>query len=638
MDKRIALLVVAGIVLPFLPPDIAPHEVVAQSNPLVIFAAVQYPANADISAVMDFNVDGRPDLVNVYDNCPAQVNARANTGGRTFGGGPFFDDLSCGPHPFSSIAVADVDADGDQDFLYLDLNHNTIGAIAADGTGGLTPPVITLLGEPTADFAAADMDGNGRPDLVVTETGANAVVVYEGDGTGRFRFLAFARGGGEPGQVAAGDVDGDGDVDAVTLNRTQRTLSIFTNDGSGRLTHLGDRAIGSVPVGLAVGDLNRDGRADVVVSRLDPTVAVFLADGSADAFAAIRVFAATRIFSAQTNARAPVVTDVNGDGFPDVAVGLNHAAATRSFSVMYGDGLGSLSEPESFAGGAPVGAADLDADGRIDLVGEGMVVLWSGAAAVNRLPRANAGADVVVPESVQAEVALDAFRSADPDGHALTYRWTDAAGAEVGSIRRIQPFALPKPPGTYQFTLTVDDLHGGVSTDQITVIVQPESTGGTNPSGPVAWTATVNVAVSGSTVTKSAGCSGCVDAGAVSEQQIANGGWFEFVPTLGGRMYAGLNAEAWASTDANSIPHAFSFWPDGGWDIRESGQYRADGRFVQGDVFRIAIENFQVRYYRNNTLVYRSGSGPQLPARADTSFLSTGSTIGSGAVQIGGTN
>jgi len=139
-------------------------------------------------------------------------------------------------------------------------------------------------------------------------------------------------------------------------------------------------------------------------------------------------------------------------------------------------------------------------------------------------------------------------------------------------------------------------------------------------------------------VTKIGGCNGCPDAGAVSEQQIGNGGWFEFVPTPGGRRYAGLNPEGWTSTDANSIPHAFSFWPDGGWDIREFGQYRVDGRLVQGDVFRIAIDNFQVRYYRNNTLLYQSGLGPRLPARADRSFLSMGAAIESAAVQVGGTS
>jgi hypothetical protein len=637
VNTRLALVTATGIALPFLPPGIAPHETAAQtSSPLLTFTPVQY-ANADLSAVIDLNGDARPEIVNVFDNCPIEVSVRTNTGGRTFGSGSFFEELGCGPYTVDSVAVADANGDGRSDFLFLNRSQNALAVLPADGLGGLNAPIWSALGEPSSDVAAGDLDGDGRPEVVVTESQANAVVVSAGDGAGRFRFLAFARGGGEPGEVALGDVDGDRDLDVVTLNRPQRTLTILLGDGTGRLTRLGEVAVGGVPVGIATGDLNRDGLADVIVTREDPAVSVFVAAGSGG-FEARRDFAATRLPESRTRARAPIVADVNGDGFPDVAAGFIDAAFTSSFSVLAGDGLGSLGEPESFAANAPVDVADLDADGRLDIVGEQMVVSWNGAAPANRPPQARAGADVVVPESVQSQVALDAWLSTDPDGHALRYEWQDASGASVGSRRRIAPFATPVPPGTYQFTVTVDDLHGGRSTDRVTVTIQPEGTGGSNPSGPIAWTATVNVAVSGSTVTKNAGCNGCPDAGAVSEQHIANGGWFEFVPTLGGRMYAGLNAEGWTSADANSIPHAFSFWPDGGWDIREFGQYRADGRFVQGDVFRIAIENFQVRYYRNSTLLYQSGSGPQLPARADTSFLSTGSAIGSAAVQVGVTN
>jgi hypothetical protein len=638
VDKRVVLLVCAGIVLPFLPPGVAPRRAAAQTiGPLLTFESVSYPANADLSAAIDLNDDNRPDIVNVFDNCPIELSVRMNTGARTLASGSFFEDLGCGPYPVDSVAVADANGDGRSDFLFLNRSQNALEVLTADGIGGLSPPIWSELGEPSSDFAAGDLDGDGRPEVVVTESQANAVVVYSGDGTGRFVFLAFARGGGEPGEVAIGDVDGDRDLDVVTLNRPQRTVTILLGDGRGRLTRLADAAVGGVPVGITAGDLNRDGLTDVIVTRDDPTISVFVAAGRG-AFAARRDFVSTRMPDSRTRPRAPIVADLNGDGFLDVAAGFIDAVFTSSFSVLAGDGLGSLGQPESFAADAPVDAADLDADGRLDVVGERLVVSWNGAAPVNRPPQANAGQDVVVPESEQDEVALDAWRSTDPDGHALRYEWQDASGTSVGSRRRIAPFSTPVPPGTYRFSVTVDDLHGGRSIDEVTVTIQAEGTGGSNPSGPVAWTATVNVTVSGAAVTKTSGCNGCPDAGAISEQQISNGGWFEFVPTLGGRLYAGLNADGWTSADANSIAHAFSFWPDGGWDIREFGEYRSDGRFVQGDVFRIAIENFQVRYYRNNTLLYRSGLGPRLPARADTSFLTTGSTIGSGAVQVGGTN
>jgi hypothetical protein len=304
----------------------------------------------------------------VFDNCPIEVSARANTAGRTFGDGPLVEDLGCGPYPVESIAVADVNADGHDDFLLLNRSQNQITVLRGDGSGHLTDPINTRFVEPAADFAVADLDRNGIPDVVVTEPQANAVAVYTGDGEGRFRFLAFARGGGEPGEVAVGDIDGDGVGDAAALNRTQRTLSVLRGDGTGRLAYAGEVPVGGVPVGLALVDLDRDGRADVVVTRDDLVVSVFVATG-AGAFTPRRDFALTRLPGALAWHRGLVIADLNGDGFSDVAAGHIHAGLTPSFSVLYGDGLGSLSEPESFGGNAPTAAADFDGDGRTDVVG-----------------------------------------------------------------------------------------------------------------------------------------------------------------------------------------------------------------------------------------------------------------------------
>ena len=319
---------------------------------------MQYPANADLSAVVDLNHDNRPDIVNVFDDCPIEVSVRMNGGAGTFGPGSFFEDLGCGPYPVASVVVADANSDGRSDVLFLNRSQNALEVLTADGMGGLNPPIWSQLGEPSSGLAGGDLDGDGRPELVVTESPANAVVVYAGDGTGRFMFLAFARGGGEPGEVALGDVDGDRDLDVVTINRLQRTVTILLGDGSGRLTRLGDVAAGGVPVGIAARDLNRDRLADVIVRREDATISLFVAVGSG-AFAARRDFVATRMPESRTRARAPIVADVNGDGFPDVAAGYMDAVFTRSFSrsfsVLAGDGLGSLSEPESFAANATRG-------------------------------------------------------------------------------------------------------------------------------------------------------------------------------------------------------------------------------------------------------------------------------------------
>src|SRR5688500_13146008 len=64
----------------------------------------------------------------------------------------------------------------------------------------------------------------------------------------------------------------------------------------------------------------------------------------------------------------------------------------------------------------------------------------------------------------------------DPDDHWVTYTWRDQAG-EVISI--LPGATVGQARGTSQtYTLTVDDGHGGVSSDTVTVYVATESQDG----------------------------------------------------------------------------------------------------------------------------------------------------------------
>ena len=145
---------------------------------------------------------------------------------------------------------------------------------------------------------------------------------------------------------------------------------------------------------------------------------------------------------------------------------------------------------------------------------------------------------------------------------------------------------------------------------------------------PVQWTNIVNAMATGSALQKTAGCDGCGDAGATSVQSLGlQDGFIEFVPSSVTRLYAGLGIDTTANTDPTSIDFAFSFWPDGGWDIRERTSYRTEGRFVSGDVFRVAVESGVVKYYQNGALVYTSLAQPAGPLVFDTTLISSGATL-----------
>ncbi len=141
--------------------------------------------------------------------------------------------------------------------------------------------------------------------------------------------------------------------------------------------------------------------------------------------------------------------------------------------------------------------------------------------------------------------------------------------------------------------------------------------------GPVQWMNLVNATAAGNSIQKAGGCAGCPDAGGTSHVAIASGdGYVEFTPRAGGRLYAGLGTTASGSTDTALIDYAFSFWPDGGWDVRERNVYKTEGRFVAGDVFRVALVGGHIEYSRNGAVVYTSLVPPPLPLLLDTTLIS----------------
>ena len=89
---------------------------------------------------------------------------------------------------------------------------------------------------------------------------------------------------------------------------------------------------------------------------------------------------------------------------------------------------------------------------------------------VNRAPIPMAGADRQVEASGPggATVALDGTASTDPDGDALTFRWTWAGGQADGPAPSI---ALPV--GTHAVTLTVTDAFGAAGTATLPIAVVP---------------------------------------------------------------------------------------------------------------------------------------------------------------------
>jgi hypothetical protein len=148
-------------------------------------------------------------------------------------------------------------------------------------------------------------------------------------------------------------------------------------------------------------------------------------------------------------------------------------------------------------------------------------------------------------------------------------------------------------------------------------------------SSDVVWTSLVKTAATGATLTKTAGCAGCFDAGAISQQQIATtGGSVSFKVSAGHRQIVGLGRDTTANT-SYAIDYAFSFWEAGSWEVREANTYRTEGSYTTSDVFKVAVESGVVKYYKNDVLVYTSKVAVTAPMVVDTSMSTVGATVSS---------
>jgi len=88
----------------------------------------------------------------------------------------------------------------------------------------------------------------------------------------------------------------------------------------------------------------------------------------------------------------------------------------------------------------------------------------------NRPPVADAGADRTIEATgATTPVTLDGTASSDPDGDALSYEWRDSGGNLVATTATA---VVALPLGARTFTLTVNDGHGGTSTDTVTATVR----------------------------------------------------------------------------------------------------------------------------------------------------------------------
>jgi hypothetical protein len=314
----------------------------------------------------DFDGDGLPDLAGYFSPNTGQATLEgvavllSGTGLQTAKVTNLTSQQSF-PPTYAAVA-ADFNGDGK-----LDMAVGSGAVLLGKGDGTFQPEVDYPLGTP---LAVGDFNNDSKPDLIGINSGSGSVSVLLGKGDGTFGFPMNSPAGnvGGAGGLAVGDFNQDGKLDAVMLASSgtgQAGFSVLLGNGDGTFQMPLFADIGFNPTFISATDMNGDGKLDLVITNSSgansspDTVSVLLGKGDG-------TFQMPITMSAGNGISWLLVSDLNGDGKPDVVIG----NSSRDVSILVGKGDGTLQLPlVSFATGAygPIAAADFNGDGSIDL-------------------------------------------------------------------------------------------------------------------------------------------------------------------------------------------------------------------------------------------------------------------------------
>ena len=219
-----------------------------------------------------------------------------------------------------------------------------------------TPPNARAIKCGCVGVWAADVEMDGDLDVVVSgSTASEEPFVLRNNGDGSWAGVTMFRGLTGVTDFAWADLDGDGDPDAAFL--TREGLRVFANRQAGDFAMLAAPPATS-PVAMTVGDLDADGRFELVVLERAGTIgAVTLEDGR---WAAREIAKREPV---QLSARL-IAEDFDNNGAVDLI--LTSGAESR---VWLGDSSRQLRLADWSIAGEVFPAGDLNADGRLDLLG-----------------------------------------------------------------------------------------------------------------------------------------------------------------------------------------------------------------------------------------------------------------------------
>lgn len=232
------------------------------------------------------------------------------------------------PH---NVSLADLDGDGKTDVLALKYLPSTgdpsyVIPYLNNGSGGaisFASQDISVTGLFSNDMVTADLDGNGKLDVVTTNIASNEVAVLRN--TSITGVISFS--GRVPiattealNYIATGDIDGDGKIDIIGTNSFSGNATILRNQstpGNISFVQVTPFSVGLNPGMIVLSDLNGDNKPDLAVANeLLNTFSLFRNTSTSSSFS----FGAPVLVATPDNLEAHNITagDLDKDGKNDL--------------------------------------------------------------------------------------------------------------------------------------------------------------------------------------------------------------------------------------------------------------------------------------------------------------------------------
>ena len=267
------------------------------------------------------------------------------------------------------VVVGDFNNDGKLDIAVQE-NGYDLDIFLGKGNATFRAPIPIHLDTPILSMVTGDFNGDGNLDLAALQYHRNAIInVFLGHGDGTFTKLNSINAESHASLLGVGDFDGDGNLDLYVDGWDRYDGALFKiKHGNGDGTFTDSQQFGSfgdncINDGLpAIADFNGDGLLDIATIN-SCGVVVFLNSASG--------FVGGQYYPVTFGGSSVVAADLNGDGKVDLV--------TDGVSILLGNGDGTFNRGVSAQNnGVSVNVADFSGDGKLDIAADLSMLLGNG--------------------------------------------------------------------------------------------------------------------------------------------------------------------------------------------------------------------------------------------------------------------